>query len=182
MFDSDILFYGKHADYLRQLAPSKQYKEKTEQRRTFFNSNIEAVLAAAAIGFIKGKKSQIERDTRIADNRIFYEAVSRHKEELELVYRLIMILDNKGNLPVNTRIDKAFRYDANDELRKPGDEVFWSYVRGGIEYLYDVLYRDSENTQEDIQKATEFVESFRATYVGDDIIDEIYAMCSKKEI
>ena len=93
-----------------------------------------------------------------------------------------MILDNKGNLPVNTRIDKAFRYDANDELRKPGDEVFWSYVRGGIEYLYDVLYRDSENTQEDIQKATEFVESFRATYVGDDIIDEIYAMCSKKEI
>ena len=182
MFDSDILFYGKHADYLRQLAPSKQYKEKTEQRRTFFNSNIEAVLAAAAIGFIKGKKSQIERDTRIADNRIFYEAVSRHKEELELIYRLIMLLDDKGKLPANTRIDKAFRYDANDELRKPGDEVFWAYVRGGIEYLYDVLYKGSENTQEDIQKAVEFVESFRVTYLEDGMINEIYGMCNKTGI
>ena len=182
MFDGDIIFVGKHADYLRQLAPSKQYKEKTEQRKTFFNSNIEVVLAAAAIGFIKGKKAELARDAKVSDNRIFYEAVSRHKEDLELVYRLIMILDAKNTLSVEKRIDKAFRFDADDEKRKSGDEVFWAYVRGGIEYLYDVLYKDSESTQDDIQKAAEFVESFKATYIDDGIIDEIYEICSKSKI
>ena len=93
-----------------------------------------------------------------------------------------MVLDAKNTFPVEKRIDKAFRFDADDEKRKNGDEAFWAYVRGGIEYLYDVLYKDSESTQDDIQKAAEFVESFKATYIDDGIIDEIYELCSQRKI
>lgn len=182
MFDKDLHFYGKHADYLRILAPSKQYKEKSEQRRTFFNSNIEAILAAAVIGFIKQRKAEVSRDKEIADNNIMLEAVTNHREELELVYRLIMLLDDKEHLSLDERINKAFKYDNNEEMRKSGDAVFWSYVRGGIEYLYDTLWEESLNTQEDIQKAVEFIVSFKSTYVEDDIMGKINDLCKQAGI
>ena len=181
MFDKEIAFYGKHADYLRRLAPSRQYTEKSvqEQRQTFFASNIDTVLAAAVIGFIKQRKAPVENSNEIAPNNIFLQAIMNHKEELELIYRIIMLLDEKASLPVETRIDKAFKYDDDAEKRKPGDDVFWSYVRGGIEYLYENLYENSDDIQEDIRNAAGFVQSFNMTYSRENITQEILTACEQ---
>ena len=103
-------FYGKHATYLRSLAPSRQYLEKSDQRVTFFRSNIEVVLAAAVIGFVKQRKAPSEGNKEVAPNNIFAQALINHKDELELIYRLIMLLDDNDKLSIDNRIDKAFKY------------------------------------------------------------------------
>ena len=137
MFDKEMDFYGKHATYLRSLAPSRQYLEKSDQRVTFFRSNIEVVLAAAVIGFVKQRKAPSEGNKEVAPNNIFAQALINHKDELELIYRLIMLLGDNDKLSIDNRIDKAFKYDADPEKSKAGEDIFWAYVRGGIEYLYE---------------------------------------------
>ena len=179
MFDKNISFYGKHATYLRSLAPSRQYLEKSDKSPTFFNSNIEVVLAAAVIGFIKHRKAISEGNKEVAPNNIMVEALINHKDELELIYRLRILLDDKDKLSIDNRIDKAFKYDADPEKSKAGEDVFWAYVRGGIEYLYENLYEKSDNIQEDIRHILEFVASFNATYSKENITQEILDLCRK---
>ena len=179
MFDKEMDFYGKHATYLRSLAPSRQYLEKSDQRVTFFRSNIEVVLAAAVIGFVKQRKAPSEGNKEVAPNNIFAQALINHKDELELIYRLIMLLDDNDKLSIDNRIDKAFKYDADPEKSKAGEDIFWSYVRGGIEYLYENLYEKSDNTQEDIRHILEFVASYNATYSEENITKEILDLCRK---
>lgn len=179
MFDKEMDFYGKHATYLRSLAPSRQYLEKSDQRVTFFGSNIEVVLAAAVIGFVKQRKAPSEGNKEVAPNNIFAQALINHKDELELIYRLIMLLDDNDKLSIDNRIDKAFKYDADPEKSKAGEDIFWAYVRGGIEYLYENLYEKSDNTQEDIRHILEFVASYNATYSEENITKEILDLCRK---
>ena len=179
MFDKEMDFYGKHATYLRSLAPSRQYLEKSDQRVTFFRSNIEVVLAAAVIGFVKQRKAPSEGNKEVAPNNIFAQALINHKDELELIYRLIMLLDDNDKLSIDNRIDKAFKYDADPEKSKAGEDIFWAYVRGGIEYLYENLYEKSDNTQEDIRHILEFVASYNATYSKETIPKEILDLCRK---
>ena len=179
MFDKEMDFYGKHATYLRSLAPSRQYLEKSDQRVTFFRSNIEVVLAAAVIGFVKQRKAPSEGNKEVAPNNIFAQALINHKDELELIYRLIMLLDDNDKLSIDNRIDKAFKYDADPEKSKAGEDIFWAYVRGGIEYLYENLYEKSDNTKEDIRYILEFVASYNATYSKENITKEILDLCRK---
>ena len=179
MFDKEMDFYGKHATYLRSLAPSRQYLEKSDQRVTFFRSNIEVVLAAAVIGFVKQRKAPSEGNKEVAPNNIFAQALINHKDELELIYRLIMLLDDNDKLSIDNRIDKAFKYDADPEKSKAGEDIFWAYVRGGIEYLYENLYEKSDNTQEDIRHILEFVTSYNETYSEESITQEILDLCRK---
>ena len=174
MFDKEVVFTGKHADYLRHLAGSKQYKvEAVNKRRTFFKSNVDAILAGAVIGFVKQRKSAKDTSVNVQDNRIFLEALTNHKEELEFIYRIIMLLDRKDDFDINERVDKAFRYDADSKKRADGDKVFWEYVRGGIEYLYENLLADSDNTKQDIQNAIVFIEEYQECYYEEDMLGKI---------
>ena len=164
MFDKNISFYGKHATYLRSLAPSRQYLEKSDKSATFFQSNIEVVLAAAVIGFIKHRKAISEGSKEVAPNNINI---------------IIMLLDDNDKLSIDNRIDKAFKYDADPEKSKAGEDIFWAYVRGGIEYLYENLYERSDNVQEDIRHILEFVVSYNETYSEENITQEILDLCRK---
>ena len=90
-----------------------------------------------------------------------------------------MLLDDNDKLSIDNRIDKAFKYDADPEKSKAGEDIFWAYVRGGIEYLYENLYEKSDNTQEDIRHILEFVASYNATYSKENITKEILDLCRK---
>lgn len=174
MFDKEVFFTGKHADYLRHLAGSRQHTvEAVHKRKTFFSSNINVVLAGAVIGFVKKRKSDKDNSVDVQKNNIFLQALTNNKEKLELIYRIIMLLDRKDELDINKRVDKAFRYDAYPERRVDGDEVFWAYVRGGIEYLYENLLEGSDNTKQDIQKAMDFIEAYQECYYEDDMLGKI---------
>ena len=52
------------------------------------------------------------------------------------IYRLIMLLDKEHEADFNERINKAFRY-YDSEKAVVDEELFESYVRGGVDVLYE---------------------------------------------
>ena len=62
LFSNNMKFTGKHADYLRKLAPSKKIGEHIMQRPSIFASNIEVLTAAPIIGFMYKRKGKIDKN------------------------------------------------------------------------------------------------------------------------
>lgn len=158
MFDRTLKFTGKHADYLRSLAPSRISGENYLQRRTPFMANIDILVVAPLIGFAYGKKASKDVNKEITDNNVFLDQVQKIQEQLTLNFKIIMLLENGEKLDVQTRIDRAFKFETDTEKMKPLEEVYWDYTRGGIEILYERLIQNSGNPEEDIQNMFEFVE------------------------
>ena len=183
MFDQTMTFYGKHANYLRQLAPSKIAGGSVEQRKTIFDNNMQVIELASIIGFIYKRKGELDKDTNIPKNNIFDEQVKKIKDTLELNYRVIMLLDGKNKISQDERLDRAFRYDRDEERRKAGDEIFLAYLLGGIELLYEELIEDSTSTEDDYENLCRFIKSYykdnESTVTS---VDDILKLCDQVEI
>lgn len=176
MFDHNITFYGKHADYLRKLAPSKIAGESLIQRQTLFGSNIDVITVAPLIGFMFDRKSNQEHSDDITKNNIMLEQVLKVRAQLTLSFRLLMLLANDGNPSEEERIDRAFRYEGNPEKLKPLENIFFQYMRGGIEILYERLVRDANSTEDDIQNILSLAEECKSMVKGfsKEEINEMY--------
>ena len=96
--------------------------------------------------------------------------------ELEYIYELIMINHRKKVDDIEKRIDRAFRYTKNEELQKEGEEIFNSYVLGGVEVLYEKIFKEDTDTDQILANLYDFIEEFNDKY-GEEIetldIDEI---------
>ena len=67
--------------------------------------------------------------------------LSNVKEDCELIYRLIILLDG-DDIDKDERLNRAFRYDSDVEKKKEFDnamEIYNEYVLGGIEYMYETF-------------------------------------------
>ena len=180
MFDKNMTFYGKHANYLRQLAPSKISGGAVEQRKSIFDNNMQVIELASIIGFMYKRKGEIDKDTSIPPNNIFLEQVMKIKDVLELNYRVIMLLDGKNKLSQDERLDRAFRYDRDEERRKAGDEIFLAYLLGGIELLYEELVEDSTSTEDDYENLCRFVKSYyKSNERTTTSVDDILKLCNQ---
>ena len=180
MFDKNLTFVGRHADYLRKLCPSKLAGEQGLQRSTFFTSNLEAIPAAAIVGFLYNRRSPEDKSNdKIPKNNIFLEQLNKKSEQLELDYRIIMLLHDKEHISSEERINRAFRYDRDEEKRAIGDEVYFSYMRGGIDVLYEKLLKGSTTTEEDVNRLFEFMMEFRNLFYQKVSMDEIFTMCNE---
>ena len=183
MFDKSLSFKGRHADYLRKLCPSRLPGEKILQRPTIYASNIEVILAAPIVGFQYNRRSPEAHDSPdIPKNNIFLEQLNNIREPLELNYRIIMLLHDKKNIPFEDRINRAFRYDRDDEKRAVGDQIFFEYMRGGIEVLYEKLVEKSTSTDEDVEKLYEFLEEYTNLFCKEVSMENIIAMCNQSGV
>ena len=72
-------------------------------------------------------------------NNILTTPLVANKEKLELIYKLIMLLDKEYEPVFDKRVDKAFRDIYDDKKNKKDFERFNDYVRGGVEILYKDL-------------------------------------------
>lgn len=177
MFDHDITFYGKHADYLRKLAPSKIAGDSLTQGYTVFNSNIDIITAAPLVGLMFNRKSDRDLNNGITKNNIFLQQVVKVSAQLRLSFRILMLLANDENLSDEERINRAFRYESNPEKLKPLEDLFFQYMRGGIEVLYERLIKDSTSVDDDINNIFSFVEECKNMAKGVSK-DDLAAMCS----
>ena len=74
------------------------------------------------------------------------------------------------------RIDKAFRHMGND----PADEErFDSYVRGGVDVLYEKLIEGASSPDDFISHLYDFIEEFQERFHEETNVEEILKMCSK---
>lgn len=177
MFDKNIVFTGKHAEYLRALA---QGNSKPDPNRDWpFKMNYQVLMAAPVIGFLHHRSSPKDNDKNIPDNKIFVEALLNHSDQLELIYRTIVLLAEQDSVSLDERMNRAFRYDRDEEKRSKGDEIFRGYVRGGIEILYEQLIQGAETKDDDIQRLQDFVD-LCAQFEHEDDPECIYKFCRKR--
>ena len=98
------------------------------------------------------------------------------QEELMFNFRLIMLLDAGYELDKDIRINKAFRHMGED----PADEErFDSYVRGGVDVLYEKLIEGAENPNDYVTRLYEFLEEFDERFNSSVSSDDILSLCVK---
>ncbi|MEJ6527402.1 hypothetical protein [Exiguobacterium sp. USCH10] len=85
---------------------------------------------------------------------------------LEFVYRLVMLLHEADKLELDERIKRAFRDDSLDEVHEQHKNnmlIFNSYVLGGIEVFYEKIIEQSVTELDYLKKSYEFMKEHNLT-------------------
>lgn len=165
MFDREYVFYGKHAKMIEKL---KAYLSD-EIGRGFFDTTYDIYQVAPLIGWIYKRRAQIDRTGETT--KIFPEKMIKEKNDLVFNYRNMMAL-HFGDRSAEELMNIAFKLDYNDEARKEYDEIYNSYVLGGLEEMYEQIFlKDGASTADEyIQNMYEFLEELNMRLYG--VMDE----------
>lgn len=131
-FKKEFQFSGRHAKMAGELWVSNDYEH------TYFKRLIDLYLMAAVVGFRVDRKAPADYSP-VAPKSIFTEQMLRAKEDLDFIMQMMIMLENKGSMTAEEAVKKAFRGAASKEEFDYYQEMFHSYVRGGLEELYERL-------------------------------------------
>jgi hypothetical protein len=168
LFQGQYWFYGTHADKVKKLTAEFDGKHK------LFSHNHEIYQLAPIVGFLYKKKAVQNRDNN-SDTSIFPDQISRYRDVFQFNYQLIMLLDVSHEVDFDVRVDKAFLFAGTNDA-KTDEELYESYVRGGVDVLYEKLIEPSSSPDDYIKNLYEFMEDFESRYGQN--ADEIYDLCS----
>ena len=165
LFNKDYSFRGTHAEKVNQLTA-----EFDISRNKLFNRNLDVYLLAAIVGFLYGRKSDLDATGKTTN--ILFEAMSKETTTLWFIYRLIMLLDKKNEPSFDERVEKAFRHYGTDRA-KPDEDLYESYVRGGVDILYEKLIATATQPDDYLRNLYDFIEEFEEKYgqSSDEILD-----------
>lgn len=153
MFDKDITIYGRHATRMKTLSATFD-----EDGNAFFARNLDVYLVAPVVGYFYDRKA--ERDRESSDTAsILLSQISREVDNLQFVYRLIMMSDKKNEPNLEERVNKAFRYFGNQEATAD-EELFHKYLLGGIDKIYEQLIEPNKGTQDFLVNLYNFMDDF----------------------
>lgn len=173
MFDSGIKMYGKHATYLKFMSKKTKELNKDAIIAPIFVRYIDTYIAAAIIGAVQNRRAI--RDTESTDSATLFDGqVIGESEKLKLLYRMIIMTDTSMNLSEEDKINLAFR-TTEKEYSTKGMELFTSYVRGGLEWLYEKVTEDATTEEEYLAKIYEIADEYHFDF-GEEIgsIDDIF--------
>ena len=177
MFDKQYRFRGKHALRVDRLTgvfdPASNAK--------LFERNVDIYTNAPLVGFLYGRLADLDttknpENGQIYNQNVMGDRVLYSSEELMFNFRMIMLLDAEYEPDVKKRIDKAFRYMGKD----PEDEArFDSYVRGGVDVLYEKLIEGVTEPAEYLNRLYEFLEEFQDRFNSCINSEDLLSLCSK---
>jgi hypothetical protein len=168
LFQGQYRFFGTHAERVKRLTA-----EFNSNKHKLFSHNHEIYQFAPIVGYLYNRKSSQNKDNNI-DTSIFPDEISSHRDIFLFNYQLIMLLDKEYEPNFDARIDKAFRYFGTDKA-KDDEDLYESYVRGGIDILYEKLIEPSTSPDDYIKNLYEFVNDFETRYGQS--ADEIRQLC-----
>ena len=177
MFDKQYRFRGRHAVRVDKLTGVFDSDSKAK----LFDRNVDVYTNAPLVGFLYGRRAEIDNEKNPETNQVYNQNVMGDRviysqEELTFNFRLIMLLDKDYEPDEDKRIDKAFRHMGDD----PADEErFNSYVRGGVDVLYEKLIEGASSLDEFISRLYDFIEEFHERFHEETNVEEILKMCSK---
>lgn len=177
MFSDQYRFKGKHA--LRVGALTSVFDEVSKSK--LFDRNIDVYTNAPLIGFLYGRRSDLDNTKNPATNQVYNEnvmadRVMKSAEELMFNFQLIMLLDRNYEKDDEKRINKALRRMGEDPV---DEELFDSYVRGGVDVLYEKLIEGASNTDDYINNLYDFIEEFNQKFNEEILTEDILKLCSK---
>lgn len=158
-------FTGKHAVYMASLVgvnlDNENKNEEEISKTPFFKRNIDVMFAAAILGFRLNRKGQQESS---ADKKrtILNEQIIGNQSIIQFIYRLIILLDNNIDEDFEERLKIAFASNTTS-LERTSEEsddnkyekLFYQYILGGIEYLYENLIGNGNNPVDNIGQLLE---------------------------
>jgi len=176
MFDKEYSFRGSHALKVDKL--TAQFDENSKAK--LFARNIDVYVNAPIIGFLYGRKTPLDTSTqetaKIMGDRVIYS-----KEDLKYNYRLIILLDSKHEPDPAERINKAFR-TIGTEVAAEDEALFESYVRGGVDVLYEKLIDGVANPDDYINRLYDFIEEFDERFNQAISTESILALCENTNV
>ena len=156
--DGQYRFRGSHASRAEDLVNAK-----------FFGRIVDVLMVAPLVGFEYKRRAEENRADN-AEKSVFPEQLQKANYYLELNYKTIMLLDEDYEPDENVRADKAFRVSPKN--REPADlERYESYVRGGVDLLYEKLIGEGSLEDERLMDLYYFVEDFYSRHYLDVISD-----------
>ncbi|MCL2063951.1 MAG: hypothetical protein FWG98_06225 [Candidatus Cloacimonetes bacterium] len=167
LFQSQYRFFGTHADKVVKLTAEFEGQHK------LFSFNHEVYQLAPIVGFLYNRKAEKNREGG-KDTSIFAEQMSNYKDVFHFNYQLIMLVDKNHEPDFDTRVDKAFRFYGTDKANID-EELYESYVLGGVDVLYEKLIENSKAPEDYINNLYAFLKDFETRY--GQIADEIYKLC-----
>lgn len=169
MFDKEYSFRGKHCDYVIKLTA-----EYDTNHHKLFVTNYDVYALAPIIGFLYQRKAELDKTGD--STKIFPDKLMKEQQNLLFNYRLIMLLDSKNESDFDERINKAFRYYGTEKAI--GDEeLYESYVRGGVEVLYEKLIKPANAAEDYLKNLYDFLEEFDERYNRAISADSIRDLC-----
>ena len=156
LFNRDYSFRGAHADKVIELTAT--FDDKGNK---LFIRNLDVYLLAPIVGFLYGRKSDLDSSGK--NTNILFEAMSKETTTLWFNYRLIMLLDKDNEDDFDQRIEKAFR-NYGSEQAKTDEELYESYVRGGVDILHEKLIASVNRPEDYLKNLYEFMEEFEERY------------------
>ena len=169
MFDKEYSFRGKHCDYVIKL--TAEYDAK---KHKLFSTNYDVYAIAPIIGFLYDRKAELDKSGD--STKIFPDKLMKEQQNLLFNYRLIMILDKNHESDFNERLNKAFRYYGSEKAA-PDEELYESYVRGGVEVLYEKLIANTTSEEDYLTNLYDFLEEFDERYNQSVSTDSIIDLC-----
>jgi len=177
MFNKQYRFRGRHALRVDQLTSVFDEVGKAK----LFDRNVDIYTNAPLIGFLYGRTAELDNTKNPETDQVYSQNVMGDRviyssDELMFNFRLIMLLDAQYESDVQKRIDKAFRKMGTDSA---DEERFDSYVRGGVDVLYEKLIEGATNPGEYIVKLYDFIEEFQERFNSEIIISgDILTLCA----
>lgn len=177
MFDKQYRFRGRHALRVDMLTSVFDKDSKSK----LFERNVDVYSNAPLVGFLFGRIAAPDdlknpETNQVYNQNVMGDRVIYSQEELLFNYRLIMLLDKEYEPDENKRIDKAFRHMGEE----PADiERFDSYVRGGVDVLYEKLIEGASTVDDYMGRLFDFIEDFQDRFNSEVTNEEILRLCSK---
>ena len=163
MFERDYTITGKHATYLKFLAVknSKDDEDAVTTSARIFERYIDVYMNGAIWGLLYLKT--VPKDTTSDDRaRIYADAYAKERDNCIFLYRMVMLLDKSAELTTEERLNRAFRYDSQPDktdVLAENMELFHSYVRGGIELMYEQFTDGCTSREDYLEKIHDIVET-----------------------
>jgi hypothetical protein len=158
LFDREYSFKGRHATYVKNLVDSS----------SLFNRHIDVYILAPIVGFLNGRIGEVDKGDVTA--KIFTDVLIKEQTKLKFIYRLIMLLDDRLiELSTEQKLERAFKEEDNEDNSK----IFESYVLGGVEYLYEMLFVEKYQPDEFINSLFEFVDNFNDDLLSNHSTEEL---------
>ena len=112
LFENEIEMNGNYATIVRHL----------KDDLSIFTTFREAYVTAAVIGFVHKRTETDGKQDKVQPASIFPNELNKRKQDLRLLYRIIMLVQDEPNFTIEDYMNRAFRDDseeANAERLKP---------------------------------------------------------------
>ena len=139
----EMIFVGKHRDYVDKLWTQGKIQE------SYFRRLVDLYAVAAIVGLKANRRSAEEKDDSDVKRTVQMKQLKENYQTLLPIMRLVLIMDESRNMTFEEKLESAFVIPEDEVTYKANMELFNSYARGGIEYLYEHLVLRTPDMDED---------------------------------